>query len=153
MMHAGTVMSFDELREAAGREVGPSEWMLIDQGRIDGFADAIDDHQWIHVDPARAADGPFGGTIAHGYLTLAAAATSLGDLLDVAGASRVINYGLDRVRFPAPVPAGARVRARVLVLRVVEIDQGFEVSAQVTAEVEGLGKPACVADVRIRYMR
>lgn len=99
-MNPTELLSFDELRNAGGRELGPSEWMIIDQTRIDGFADAIDDHQWIHVDPVRALAGPFGGTIAHGYLTLSAAATRLGELLQVSGASRVINYGLDRVRFP-----------------------------------------------------
>ncbi|HET7742429.1 MAG TPA: MaoC family dehydratase, partial [Mycobacterium sp.] len=120
-MNPTELLSFDELRNAGGRELGPSEWMIIDQTRIDGFADAIDDHQWIHVDPVRALAGPFGGTIAHGYLTLSAAATRLGELLQVSGASRVINYGLDRVRFPAPVRAGTRVRARARILEVLEI--------------------------------
>lgn len=152
-MNPTELLSFDELRNAGGLELGPSEWMIIDQTRIDGFADAIDDHQWIHVDPVRALAGPFGGTIAHGYLTLSAAATRLGELLQVSGASRVINYGLDRVRFPAPVRAGKRVRARARILEVLEIADGVEVLAEVTAEAEGIDRPVCVAQARIRYMR
>lgn len=152
-MNPTELLSFDELRNAGGRELGPSEWMIIDQTRIDGFADAIDDHQWIHVDPVRALAGPFGGTIAHGYLTLSAAATRLGELLQVSGASRVINYGLDRVRFPAPVRAGTRVRARARILEVLEIVDGVEVLAEVTADAEGIDRPVCVAQARIRYMR
>lgn len=152
-MNPTELLSFDELFNAGGRELGPSEWMLIDQTRIDGFADAIDDHQWIHVDPVRALAGPFGGTIAHGYLTLSAAATRLGELLQVSGASRVINYGLDRVRFPAPVRAGTRVRARARILEVLEIADGVEVLAEVTADAEGIDRPVCVAQARIRYMR
>ena len=152
-MNPTELLSFDELRNAGGRELGPSEWMIIDQTRIDGFADAIDDHQWIHVDPVRALAGPFGGTIAHGYLTLSAAATRLGELLQVSGASRVINYGLDRVRFPAPVRAGTRVRARARILEVLEIADGVEVLAEVTADAEGIDRPVCVAQARIRYMR
>lgn len=143
---------FDELRDAAGVDLGHSDWMLIDQSRIDLFADATEDHQWIHVDPSRAAEGPFGGTIAHGYLTLSAVGARIGDLLVVEGASRIINYGLDRARFPAPVPAGMRVRTHAVITDVAEVDDGFQVTARVTAEADGVDKPVCVADVVVRVV-
>jgi acyl dehydratase len=146
-------IEFDELRTAAGRDLGQSEWIRVDQPRIDTFADAIDDHQWIHVDPVRAKETPYGGTIAHGYLTLAAAATRLGDLLQVRGATSIINYGVDRTRFPAPLPAGRRIRAQATITRVDEIPDGLQVWARVTAEGEGIAKPVCVADVCVRYLR
>ncbi len=148
-----TVLGFDELRDAAGRDLGHSDWMLVDQARIDLFADAIEDHQWIHVDPLRAAGTAFGGTIAHGYLTLAAAGTRLGELLQVPEASSIINYGLDRARFPAPVPSGARIRTHAVISEVTEVAGGLQVCARVTAEAEGGERPVCVAEVRIRYLR
>ncbi|WP_326635273.1 MaoC family dehydratase [Streptosporangium sp. NBC_01755] len=146
-------ISFDELRGAAGRDLGYSDWMVVDQSRIDTFADAIEDHQWIHLDPVRAKDTPFGQTIAHGYLTLAAAGTRLGELLKVDGASSIINYGLDRVRFPAPVLSGSRIRTHATITEVSEVPRGLQVAARVTAEVEGGDRPVCVADVHIRYLR
>jgi len=146
------VIPFDELYGAAGLDLGYSEWMTIDQNRIGSFADVTDDHQWIHVDPVRAADGPFGGTIAHGYLTLSAVGARLGDLLVVEGASQIINYGLDRVRFPSAVPAGARVRARAVITEVTEVGGTLQVSARITGEAEGVAKPAVVADVIVRVV-
>ncbi|WP_433359874.1 MaoC family dehydratase [Streptosporangium sp. CA-115845] len=146
-------ISFDELRDATGRDLGYGDWMVIDQPRIDLFADAIEDHQWIHVDPARAKHTPFGGTIAHGYLTLAAAGTRVSELLRVDGASSIINYGLDRVRFPAPVPSGSRIRTHATITEVIEVPNGLQVTARVTAEAESAERPVCVADVRIRYLR
>jgi acyl dehydratase len=146
-------IQFDELGDAAGIDLGHSEWMLIDQHHIDTFADATGDHQWIHVDPARAANGPFGGTIAHGYLTLSIVGARLGELLIVDGASRIVNYGLDRVRFPAPVAAGTRVRTHAVVLDVTQVTDGFQVSARVTAHAENGDKPVCVADLLVRALR
>lgn len=146
-------IGFDELRGATGRDLGYSDWTVVDQPRIDTFADAIDDHQWIHVDPTRAKETPFGGTIAHGYLTLALAGTRVGDLLQVDGASSIINYGLDKARFPAPLPSGTRVRTHAAITGVTEVAGGLQVAARVTAEAEGVERPVCVADVQIRYLR
>lgn len=147
------VIGFDELRDAVGRDLGYSDWLEIDQPRIDTFGDAIEDRQWIHVDPVRARNTPFGGTVAHGYLTLSVAGTRLGELLRVEGASSVINYGIDRARFPSPVPAGSRVRTHATITEVTEVAGGLQVCGRVVAEAEGGGKPVCVADVRIRYLR
>lgn len=150
-----TTIGFDDLVEAAGRDLGYSDWIVIDQRRIDQFADATDDHQWIHVDPSARRGGPFGGTIAHGDLILSAAGARLGELLTVDGASQIVNYGLDKARFPAPVPAGARVRAHARITGVTAIGDGagFQVCARVTAESEGAVKPVCIADVQVRYLR
>lgn len=148
-----TRITFDDLREATGHDLGVSDWTVVDQPRIDTFADAIDDHQWIHVDPARAKQTPYGGTIAHGYLTLAVAGTSLGGLLQVDDASSIINYGIDRARFPAPLPSGTPVRTHAAITGVTEVTGGLQVSARVTTEAEGVERPVCVADVQIRYLR
>jgi acyl dehydratase len=133
------------LKALAGAHVGYSEWMEVTQDQVNGFADATGDHQWIHVDPDRAATGPFGGTIAHGFLTLSLIPTVLPQVLDVRGFSMVVNYGLDRVRFPAPVPVGGKLRAGVAVDDVTELGGGVQVTLTVTFEVEGGDKPACVA--------
>lgn len=148
-----TAIEFEDLRSAGGKDLGRSDWMVIDQARIDAFADVVGDHQWIHVDPVRASESPFGGTIAHGYLTLAAAASTVTELLEVTGASSMVNYGLDRVRFTAPVPAGSRIRAHAVISDVRETPDGFQVAARVTAEAEGGERPVCVADIQIRYTR
>ncbi len=141
-----TFASIDDLRAAVGTDLGTSDWVDIDQNRIDLFADATDDHQWIHVDPERAAAGPFGTTIAHGFLTLSLL-PSLGEgLSDVEGAKMGVNYGLNKVRFPAPVPVGSRVRAHVRLLSVDDVPGGVQVVTQVTIEREGGDKPVCVAE-------
>ena len=142
----------NKLRELVGQEVGVSEWMEITQERVDAFADATDDHQWIHVDRERAAGSPFGGTIAHGFLTLSLVVPLAGQVsLDVGEPRMGINYGLDRVRFPAPVPVGSRIRARVRLDAVEEVAGGIQVKRTVTMELEGSEKPAMVAETLSRY--
>ncbi|CAL9396095.1 MaoC family dehydratase [Streptomyces albus] len=144
--------SADELKEAVGEELGTSDWLEVDQRRIDLFADATGDHQWIHVDPQRAADGPFGSTIAHGYLTLSLLPALVPQIMRVEGMRMGVNYGVDRVRFPAPVPVGSRLRARATLTDVSEAsDGGVQVAARVTVEREGGERPVCVADSLSRY--
>jgi acyl dehydratase len=138
--------SVAELRKAAGTSLGYTDWVDIDQARIDRFAEATGDHQWIHVDPQRAATGPFGTTIAHGYLTLSLLPALTAGRFSVEGARMGVNYGVNRVRFPAPVPVGSRVRALLELLEVTEISDGVQVTARVTVEREGGGKPVCVAE-------
>jgi acyl dehydratase len=141
-----TFTSFDELSDAIGEDLGTSEWLTIEQERVDQFADATGDHQWIHVDAERAASGPFGGTIAHGYLTLSLIPL-LGSqvfALDTPGAK--LNYGVNKVRFPAPVPVGSRVRDTVSVTDVTDLPSGKQLTLRHVIEIEGGGKPACVAE-------
>ncbi len=149
----GTVLAIDELPGAVGADLGRTDWVDVTQERIDRFADATGDHQWIHVDPERAAAGPFGTTIAHGYLTLSLVSMLLPELLTVEGVSMGINYGTNKVRFPAPVPAGARVRASGTLASVDEVPGGYQVVADVAIEVEGSEKPACVAESVSRFLR
>jgi acyl dehydratase len=147
-----TANGLDGLKALAGSDLGHTRWLEITQERVDAFADATDDHQWIHVDRERAAAGPFGRTIAHGFLTLSLIIPLFGELLEVKGVSMEINYGLNRVRFPAPVPAGARIRMAAQ-LGATE-DAGVDAVQAVvdfTIEVEGGGKPACVAQGVYRY--
>jgi acyl dehydratase len=139
------------LKEHVGEQLGWTEWREIDQDRVNLFADATDDHQWIHVDTERSASGPFGGTIAHGYLTLSMVAPLMSELIEVEGVSMGINYGLDRVRFPAPVPVGSRIRAGGELAEVTEVTGGLQAKLVITFEVEGSEKPACVAEVLVRY--
>lgn len=136
-----------ELEGAVGTHLGHSSWLQIDQERITTFADATGDHQWIHVDPERAAAGPFGATIAHGYLTLSLIPVLAGEIYRVDGLSMGVNYGTDKVRFPAPVPVGSRVRAGVELLALDPIAMGRQARSRVTVEIEGSDKPACVAEV------
>ncbi|MGA9346851.1 MAG: MaoC family dehydratase [Nocardioidaceae bacterium] len=141
----------EELTAAVGEHLGHSDWVLVDQARIDAFADATGDHQWIHVDPARAASGPFSSTVAHGYLTLALVPALVATLVDYAGWSVKINYGSNKVRFPQPVPVDSRVRAGVEVAAVTSVPAGLQVAMRVTVEIEGRdgqndGKPALVAE-------
>ncbi|MDQ6686446.1 MAG: MaoC family dehydratase [Actinomycetota bacterium] len=138
--------TFEEIREAAGQEVGTTEWVEITQERVDKFADATGDHQWIHVDVDRAKDGPFGGTIAHGYLTLSLVPWLGSQVfgLDTPGAK--LNYGLNKVRFPNPVRVGSRVRARVTIGEVAELGSGKQLTIRYVVEIEGETKPACVAE-------
>ena len=135
-----------ELVAAQGTQLGPTEWMEITQDRVNLFADATDDHQWIHVDPDRAKDSPFGSTIAHGYLTLSLLPSLVGELYRVDGLRMAINYGLNKVRFPRPVPVGSRVRAGAEIADVKGTPSGTLVNLRVTIEVEGVDRPACVAD-------
>jgi acyl dehydratase len=143
--------SAGDLRGAVGRLLGPTDWLRVEQSRIDKFADATGDHQWIHVDPVRAASGPFHGTIAHGYLTLALVNFFLPQLMVVSGASMGVNYGSERVRFPSVVRSGSRVRGVAEVAGVEDVRDGVQVMIRVTIEVEGTSKPACVAETLSRY--
>lgn len=135
----------DELAGMVGRDLPVSDWLAVDQERINRFADAIDDHQWIHVDVERAKAGPFGAPIAHGYLTLSLLSIFLDPIMDFDGVGMRVNYGFDRVRFPAPVPVNSRVRAHVAVDTVDETPQGVRVGLRCVLEIDGSEKPACVA--------
>lgn len=132
-------------------ELGVSDWLILEQNRIDTFADATDDHQWIHVDPDRAAQGPWGATIAHGYLTLSLVNRFLPEIIDVRGISMGVNYGCDRVRFPAPVTVGSRVRGRGELVGAEAVKGGVQSTVRITVEVEGQDRPACVVDTISRY--
>jgi len=140
-----------ELLENVGKSLGETEWMTIEQDRIDLFADATGDHQWIHVDPVKAKDGPFGACIAHGYLTLSLVNYFLPQLIDVQGISMGVNVGLDRVRFPSPVTVGSKIRGRGEIVQVEEMKGGIQSVVRVTVEIEGSDKPACIADTISRY--
>ncbi|GAB2655737.1 MaoC family dehydratase [Prescottella soli] len=144
--------SVDALRSAAGTDLGTSDWVTVTQERIDAFAECTEDRQWIHTDPVRAANGPFGGPIAHGYLTLSLLSRFLEDLVRVENVAAAVNYGLDRVRFPAPVPAGARVRGHGRIASVDEIPGGVQLGLEITVECEGVGKPVCVALSLARFL-
>ncbi|MGW7366043.1 MaoC family dehydratase [Streptomyces sp. NPDC054841] len=143
--------SAEELTAGVGEQLGYSDWLEIEQKRIDLFADATGDHQWIHVDPQRAAAGPFGKTIAHGYLTLSLLPTLVPQIMRVEGMKMGINYGTNKVRFPAPVPVGSRLRATAVLKSVEEAGGGVQVTAVVTVEREGSDKPVCVAESVSRY--
>ena len=150
-MAAPLVTDVARLAEHVGAQLGPTEWRTITQEQVNAFADATGDHQWIHVDVERAKKGPFGGTIAHGYLTLSLVPAVQQELLQVEGAKLTINYGLDRLRFPAPVPVGSRVRASAVISEVTEVSGGVQLKLTTTFEVEGSEKPACVAEVLLRF--
>jgi acyl dehydratase len=147
-----TVKGIEELRTLVGEELGASSWLEITQDRVNQFADSTGDHQWIHVDPSRAAEGPFGGPIAHGYLTLSLVIPLFGEILKVEGVKMGVNYGLEKVRFPSPVRVGSKIR---LVARLVSLDElpGGAVQGvfDFTIEVDGSAKPACVARPIYRY--
>ncbi len=140
-----------ELKAAVGKHLGYSDWLEISQDRIDRFADATGDHQWIHVDPERAEQGPFGSTIAHGYLTQSLVNHFLPQIVEVRGISMGINYGADRLRFPAPVPVNSRVRGGAELLEVQEIKGTIQAKIRVTVEIQGSERPACVIDTISRY--
>lgn len=140
----------EELEPLVGTEIGVSEWLVVTQDRIDRFADATDDHQWIHVDEERAAAGPFGATVAHGFLSLSLL-PHLAPLPRLDGARMSINYGLDRVRFVSPVRVGSQIRARTVVQEAHEIDGGVHMKAEVTVELDGSDRPALVAETLTRY--
>jgi acyl dehydratase len=137
---------------AEGTDLGPTDWLLVDQARVDQFAEATDDHQWIHVDPQRAADGPYGGTIAHGLLTLSLLPHFMHDLYRVDGVAMAINYGFNRVRFITPVPVGSRLRALSRITGVTELAGGVQATLTTTIEVEGSDKPAAVVESIVRYV-
>ena len=144
----------DELAQWLGREVATSDWLEMTQERIDRFAEAGGDHQWIHVDPGRAArESPFGRTIAHGFLTVAVLSKLLGDSLAIGGKRIGINYGFNRLRFPSPVPSGSRVRARFVLGALDAIEGGVQTTWNVTVEREGEAKPALVAEWLTRHYR
>jgi acyl dehydratase len=140
-----------DLAKAVGQQLGHSDWLEITQERIDQFAEATGDHQWIHVDPERAKQGPFGATIAHGYLTQSLVNLFLPQIVEVRGISMGVNYGADRLRFPAPVPVGSRIRGSAELLEVEEIKGTVQTKVRVTVEIEGSDRPACVIDTISRY--
>lgn len=146
-----TFASPQELAGSVGSHLGYSDWLEITQERIDAFAEATDDHQWIHVDPEQARAGPFGTTIAHGYLTLSLAVPFVSEILSVGGVSMGVNYGTNRVRFVSPVPVGAKLRAGGTLAAVEDVPGGYQVSLDLTFEIQGSEKPACVAQVLYRF--
>ena len=145
------VSGIDELKDLIGTELGVSEWLAVDQARIQLFADATGDHQWIHTDPERASRGPFGKTIAHGYMSLSLFPALAAQIYRVDGLELTVNYGLDKVRFPTPVPVGSRIRSRIELLAVTPSDRGVRAFVRHTMELEGSTRPACVAE-QIRFM-
>jgi len=145
------VQGIDGLKAKVGEHLGHSDWVEITQEQVNQFADATGDHQWIHVDPERAKSGPFGGPIAHGYLTLSLGPHLLGSVLRVEGISMGVNYGLNKLRFPAPVPVGSKLRVGAAVAGVEDIAGGAQVTLELTFEVEGQDKPSCVAQAVFRY--
>jgi len=146
-----TFASIDALRDAIGKDLGYGDWITIDQARINQFADATGDHQWIHVDQERAARGPFKTTIAHGYLTLSLLPALTSGLVRVDGIRMGVNYGVNKVRFPAPVPVDSRVRAHVEIVSVEDVGAGVQVTSRVTIERDGGDKPVCVAESVARF--
>ncbi|HEY1488094.1 MAG TPA: MaoC family dehydratase [Micromonosporaceae bacterium] len=146
-----TFSSIDELKKAVGTDLGYSDWITVDQERINTFADATGDHQWIHVDPERAAAGPFKTTIGHGYLTLSLLPLISGQVLRVEGVRMGVNYGVNKVRFPAPVPVDSRIRGRMVIVSIEDVPGGVQVIAQTTMEREGGDKPVCVVESVARY--
>lgn len=147
-----TFNGIDEVRAAAGTHLGYSDWIEVTQDRIDLFAEATGDRQWIHVDPERAKDGPFGSTIAHGYLTVSLSNYLLPQIVQVDGVSMGVNYGTNRVRFPAPVPVGSKIRAGVELASVDDVAGGIQTTMVITIELAGSDKPACVIESLSRYM-
>jgi acyl dehydratase len=149
---ATTIDGIDGMRAAVGTHLGYSDWHEITQERVNEFAEATGDHQWIHVDPARAKDGPFGRTIAHGYLTLSLAPWLMGEVLNVTGMAMGLNYGLNKLRFPNPVPVGAKLRMGAALASVEDVGGGgVQAAIDLTFELEGETKPACVAQAVYRY--
>jgi acyl dehydratase len=148
---ATTVRSPDEFHALSGQHLGWSDWLVVDQARVNLFADATDDHQWIHVDPERAARGPFGGPIAHGYLTLSLIPGLIHEVLEVEGMTFGVNYGCNKVRFPAPVKVGAKLRLGASVGSVENVEGGVQVILEVTLATEDADKPSCAAEVVYRY--
>ena len=144
--------TYDTLANAAGTDLGYSRWIEIDQTRIDAFAEITEDRQWIHVDQQRAAHGPFGSTIAHGYLTLSLVAGFLDEIFHLEDVGMSVNYGTDRVRFPHPVKVDSRVRGRGEIVDVTPVSTGLQATVRITVEIDGTDRPACVTDVLIRVL-
>jgi acyl dehydratase len=145
-----TITGLQGLREAEGETLGTSGWHEVNQKDIDAFADVTGDHQWIHVDPERAKDTPFGGTIAHGYYTLSLAPVLTNEIFSMDGFAFAVNYGLNKVRFPAPVPVGSKVRATAKVAKLDDVPGGAQMTLELTFEREGGEKPVCVAETLVR---
>jgi len=146
------IETVDGLRSLTGTSLGPSQWVTVDQARIDAFANATEDRQWIHIDPERARTGPFGVTIAHGYLTLSLLIPMWMELLEVRQAGAIVNYGLGKVRFPAPVPVGSRLRAKATIVAVEDVaGDGVQVTTDANIEREGGDKPVCIAQPIFRF--
>ncbi|GAA0487320.1 MAG: enoyl-CoA hydratase [Microbacterium sp. SCN 70-18] len=146
-----TIVRYDDVAGLAGTDLGWTDWVEITQERIGLFADATDDHQWIHVDPERAKDGPFGAAIAHGYLTLSLSVRFWSELFDVEGVGTKVNYGLDKVRFVSPVPVGSKIRMNAVIAEVTEVRGGYQFAVDQTIEIEGGTKPAVVARGLYRF--
>jgi acyl dehydratase len=146
-----TIKGLDDLRAKAGEHLGYSDWQELTQEQVNLFADSTGDHQWIHVDVERAKQGPFGGPIAHGYLTLSLVPALMGQIVTIEGMSMGLNYGCNKVRFPSPLPVGAKLRLGAALQNVEEVAGGVQAIIGVTIEVQGQDKPACVADVVYRY--
>lgn len=144
--------SAEEVRAAKGAKLGVSDWLTVTQERVNQFADATGDHQWIHVDIERAAQGPFGGTIAHGFLTLSLLSSLNFQIYRFEGIRMAINYGLNKVRFPNPVRVGSRVRSHCTLAEVTDVDGGVQLALQSTVELEGAEKPACAAEQLVRLV-
>jgi acyl dehydratase len=142
----------EALLGAVGTQLGPSDWTTVTQDRINAFADATGDHQWIHVDAERAKEGPFGATIAHGYLTMSLASQFMAQLVHVSNISMGINYGVDKVRFPAPVPVDSKLRGRGEIVDAKEVPGGVQATIRITIEREGADKPAAIVDAIARYL-
>jgi acyl dehydratase len=142
-----TFPNLEKFAAAVGEQLGQSDWHTVTQEQVNLFADATGDHQWIHVDPERAKSGPFGGTIAHGYLTLSLLPGLVAEIYTVEGIRMGLNYGANKVRFPSPVPVGSRIRASAELVEFTPATTGSQAVVRVTVEIEGAAKPACVADV------
>jgi acyl dehydratase len=152
-MATTTIDGLDDLRSRVGQDLGTSDWLEITQERVNTFADATGDHQWIHVDVERAkAESPFGGPIAHGYLTLALTNLFLPQVVEVTGISSGVNYGVNKVRFPTPVPVGSRVRGQVTLTAAEEVAGGVQTTMTITVELEGAEKPACIVEALSRWL-
>ena len=151
-MAARTLNGIDEIKAAVGEHLGYSDWMEITQERVNLFAEATGDHQWIHTDPEKAKDGPFGGTIAHGYLTSSLGPVLLPQIVMLTGFSMALNYGLNKVRFPSPVPVGSKLRLGAELIEVEDVKGGIQTTYRLTYEVDGADKPACVAEALYRWL-
>ena len=151
-MSATVINGPEDLRAKLGQHLGYSEWLLIDQERVNTFADATGDHQWIHVDVERAKNGPFGAPIAHGYLTMSLSNLFLPQIVEVQGFSAGVNYGVDKVRFPSPVKVGSRIRGGAELTAISDVNGGLQTTMVITIEIEGGTKPACVIESLSRWM-
>jgi acyl dehydratase len=150
-MAVTSVKSIDELQTKVGSHLGYSQWHVVTQHEVDSFAEATEDHQWIHTDIERARTGPFGQTIAQGYLTLSLAVPLLFEVIEIEGTDFVVNYGVNRVRFPAPVPVGRRIRLGAVLGEVIAVSGGIQTLIEATFELEGEPKPPCVAEILFRF--